>query len=309
MKKVLLLALILRLIPLSVYSQSLRLSVNLPIGCSFNTESSLDLFVEQEFMGIRYNTKMVVNTLLYMEVQSLDADSNYLISASYRKMNIHVTGLLVNMEVNSVSNIPGDSLSLVLGLLQGKEFKILFSNTGRILNIFGLDDIISKTINSSSLPEDQKPEFTRNLVQSIGEEVLLDQYSVYRNFYPASPVIPLARWEYKFDVLKSGIPMLINTQIKLKSVSGNLAFMISEGTISPQKALEADDEFTGSVNNISGNEVSEITMDIKTGLILEDIVSQNISGVLKTPTTEENSATNIPFKIISRRTAHIIALE
>jgi hypothetical protein len=298
----------LKLIHISCFSQGNLFSINLPLGYGYSTESTVNFFIEQEFMGIRYNTKMEVNNKMNFKVLGLDADSNYIISGSYQRMDIHVSSLLINMEVNSESTLPGDSLSIILHSMTGKEFRILLSRKGIISDVSGLDEFITETISSSDLPKEQKSEFTRNLIQSLGEDVLLDSYGSNQSFYPGYPVAPPAEWNYICNLSKSGIPLELNSVVRLKSNSRNISIMISEGKIGPQN-IKKDEDNPGNVNNVTGNEVSEIKMDIKTGLIVENITSQNISGTLRTPSETGNAEENlIPFKIASRRTTQLTPL-
>jgi hypothetical protein len=281
----------------------MRLSVNLPVGYSFNTETIVSLIVEQEFMGIQYNTQMETGSLMNMKVNGIDADSNYILTASYQRMNIRVTSLLINMEVNSETSVKGDSLSSILQLLKGKEFRVLLNRKGEISDIIGLDEMITSTTLSTSLQDEQKFEFTRNLIQSIGKEALLDNYRGNKAFYPDYDVKASSQWDFPMIMIKNGIPMELNSHIRLKEINRNMAILVSEGRISSQ-SKPADNAMNLQPNQnyyLIGNEVSEIKIDTRTGLIRESIVSQNITGSIKTPSEETPSQEmTIPFKIISR---------
>jgi hypothetical protein len=300
MKHLILMALILAVLFNSGYSQGIMLAVNLSEGCRFKTETTVNMVVEQEFMGIRYNTQMDISTLMHMQVLGLDIDSNYIITASYQKMNIHVTSLLINMEVSTESTASGDSLSIILRTLLGKEFKIFLSAKNEISDITGLDEMLSETIKSCKLPIEQKDEFARNLIQSLGKDAVLDKYRANRSFYPDFRVKAPAQWDFQMNLVKSGIPMVLYSQIRLKSINRNIALMVTEGTIKAQNQKE-EQNLIPSINNLGGTEVSEIKMDIKTGVILESTVSQNVSGSIRTPSENTNDQGNIiPFKMNSR---------
>jgi hypothetical protein len=289
----------------SVDAQRTRLALNLPAGYKYTTETSANLIVEQEYMGIRYNTQMVISTSMNLQVKGLESDSGYTISASYQKMNIRVSSLLINMEVNSESSLSGDSLSILLHSLLGKEFVIFLSSRGDIKDITGLDEMIGETILSGNLPDEQKFEFMRNLVQSLGKEAIIDNSRSFSSFYPDFPVKASDQWNYRINMLKSGIPMELSSYIRLKSINRNLATIVSEGTIKAQ--LKSRDQYqvpgTNQIYNLSGNEVSEIKMDIRTGLIRESIISQNASGSIRTPSEDKEEKEQImPFKFNSRVT-------
>jgi len=302
--KILLLFVFLRVFLLSHgYSQTLNLALNLPEGYRFNTETTVNMIVEQEFMGIRYNTQMDIVTLLQMEVRELTPDSNYILSASYEKMDIRVSSILINMEVSSETTFSGDSLSGILKLLRGKEFEIEMSHKSEISDIRGIDELIIETVGSGSLPEDQKAEFTRNLIQSIGKEAIQDNYRSNASFYPGKSIKTRDQWETGMNLVKSGIPMYMNSRIRIKEIKGNEAILTAESKLVPQKpgSRESIDAAENQFYNFSGNEVSEKRMDTRTGLILESIISQNIAGTIRTPSPEEGGEEIvIPFKIISR---------
>lgn len=297
--------LLLLVFSLSGFSQGIRLAINIPVGYRFNTEASVDLGVEQEFMGIRYNTQMEIITLMSLAVKGVDADSNYILSASYQKMNIRVTSVLINMEVSSESLNPVDSLSLILRNLRGKEFRIILNRKGEIIDIAGLDEMIREITLSSGLPTSQKIEFTQNLIQSLGKEALQDNYRSNSSFYPDHNVKEMDQWEFGLTIMKNGIPMMLNSDIRLKDISKNKGILVSEGRISSQRnyldqgsILSPDQTYY-----LTGSEVSEIKIDLKTGLILESIVSQNVTGSIKTVSEEnKDQVILIPFKISSRST-------
>jgi len=290
---------------ISGFSQGIKLSLQLPEGYRFTTETSVNLIVEQEFMGIRYNTQMEIATVLHLQVNGMDSDTSYVLSASYQKMDIRVSSILINMEVSTEWKNSQDSLSSVLRSMLGKEFSILLSDKGEAIDILGLDEMIDQTVSESSLPEVQKLEFSRNLIQSVGKDAVLDNYRNNSSFYPASAIKARDQWDSRMNFLKSGIPMELNAHIKVKELTRESAVLASEGQINSQTAnrevgvsLESNQTF-----KLSGNEVSEKIIDLKTGLILESIVSQNISGTIRSPS--ENSGEEelvIPFKIISRCT-------
>ena len=286
--------------------------VSLQPGLSFNTETTVNLVIEQEFMGIRYNTQMDINTLMFMKVMEVDADTNFILSASYQKMDLRVTSILINMEVSSESLFSGDSLSGVLSMLKGQEFMIVLSSRGEISDIHGLDEMIGRTVGSCTLPEDQKAEFSRNLIQSIGEESIQDNYRNNRFFYPEFPIKAKDQWFFNVNFMKSGIPMELNSQIRLKELSNGVATMVSEGRISNQ-TLRINTNNPGTADplyKLSGSEIAEKKIHVKTGLIRESIVSQNVTGSIITNSRETNYLDEtIPFKLISRSSVRISGAE
>ncbi len=285
------------------FTQGPGLEVNLPEDYGFKTEINGNLVVEQEFMGIRYNTQMEINSVLNLQVLGLDSISDYILEASYEIMNIRVTSILVNMEVNSEIFTPGDSLSSSLHALKGKKFQMRMSRKGEMTEISGLDEMISETISKSHLPAGQKSEFTRNLIQTVGKEALMDNYRSNRSFYPDHFSWNSGHWDFKMDIIKSGIPMELNSQISIKENSKKLILLSSDGRISLQSDMKpsADTQAPDLVNKLSGSEIAEVKIEPKTGLILESVVSQNIRGSILPPGEEKDEQESlIPFKIISR---------
>jgi len=254
-------------------------------------------------MGIQYNTQMETGSLMHLKVKGFDADSNFIITARYERMNIRVSSLMINMEVNSETTMAGDSLSAILQRLKGREFMIIMNRKGEITDISGLDEMIVTTVLSTGFPEEQKTEFTRNLIQSIGKEALLDNYRSNKAYYPDNAVKASSQWDFPMTLMKNGIPMELNSRVRLKEINRNTAILISEGRISSQSKSKATSGQQMPVQDyyLSGSEVSEIKIDTRTGLIREGIISQNITGSIKTPSDENPSVEiTIPFKIISR---------
>lgn len=294
---------ILLLIPDICYSQGILLKLNLSKGYQFETETMVNLMVEQEFMGIRYNTMMDINTEQKFRVDYYDVDSNIVFISSYIRTKISVSSLLVNMEVNSESGNSSDSLSSVLSSICGKDFRIVMNRKGEIIRILGLNEIIENTVTESNLKVDQKEEFARNLVQSLGEEALMENYNTNRVFYPDFPVESGDSWQLNQTFVRSGIPMDLNAWIHFRGFNKGVATLKSEGSITSRNFKESSGKSMnpGNPYRISGNEISDKKIDIKTGLILESIVSQNISGsiITKSPDDLQQDIT-VPFRLISR---------
>jgi len=286
-------------------AQSSQLSVDLPVGYIFSTETTSNLVVEQEFMGIQYNTQMETGSTIRFQVSSFNGDSAYFLSASYEKMNIRVTSLLINMEVNSESIVSGDSLSVLLSLLKGKAFFVKLSKKGEITEVSGLDEMIIETVKSSGFSEEERYEFTRNLIQSLGTEAILDNYRSNKAFYPEVNVKTTDQWDFEMALFKNGIPMKLSSHIRLKELSKNTAILVSEGKISSDNSQKQTESSLPpeQLYYLVGSEVSEIKINTRTGLIRESIVSQNITGTIKTISAEGSpDVALIPFKIISRIT-------
>lgn len=283
-------------------AQDIKLLLDLPIGYSFSTETSQNFIVEQEFMGIQYNTQMETGSTLYFQVKSINKDSSYNMDCSYQKMNIRVSSMLINMEVNSETTFSGDSLSAVLMLLKNKVFTVRMNNKGVIEDIYDLDELITEIAKASKLPEEQAFEFNRNLIQSLGEEAILDYYKSNSGFYPDLGHKLNDKWSFEIDMVKNGIPMKLSSQIRLKELSKNTAILVSEGRLNSQNAStekpQSDQSFY-----LVGSELSEVKINTKNGLIRESIISQQIAGTIKTlPSDSTSHETFIPFKVVSRNT-------
>jgi hypothetical protein len=275
--------------------------ISLPPDYRFNTETFINLIIEQEFMGIRYSTQMDVHTLMNERVKGINPDSSYIISASYRKMDISVTSILVTMEVNSESISPGDSLSVLLRSITDKEFTIIMSRHGEILEINGLDSLIAASASSGHLAPQPQQEFTMNLIQSIGEEAVIDNYRSNPAFYPGRTVKPKDQWNYETGIVKSGIPMLTDSRVRFKEAGRDMAFLTSEARLSALKSTEEAEETPG--YEIKGTEICEKKIDNGTGLMLESVNSLNIEGMINTPSKENPGQTDqMPFSINSRCT-------
>lgn len=283
-------------------AQDIKLVLDLPVGYSFSTETSQNFIVEQEFMGIQYNTQMETGSTINYQVKSINKDSSYNLNCSYQKMNIRVSSMLINMEVNSETTFSGDSLSAILLLLKNQVFQVKMSNKGVIEEISGLDELITETAKKSNLPEEQELEFIRNLIQSLGKEALLDNYRSNHAFYPKGRHFLYDKWNFEIDMVKNGIPMKLSSQVKLKELSKSTAVLVSEGRINSQipnkEQLPADQSFY-----LVGNEVAEVKINTKNGLMRESIISQNITGTIKTlPSDSTAQESFIPFKVVSRNT-------
>ncbi|MCB8998510.1 MAG: hypothetical protein H6540_00380 [Bacteroidales bacterium] len=291
---------------LTAFPQKVQTGLFLSDDFRFTTETSVNLNVEQEFMGIRYNTQMEINYLLSLKNTGRDVDSNYVLQAKYRKIDIEVSSMMVNMKVSTEAYLPSDTLSKILSTIINKDFIVILTQQSQILSVEGLDELISNAIENSQLTAEGKTEFKQNLIQSLGEQALADNYCTYPSLYPARELRAPDYWSCKLQIVKSGIPMELNTNVNLTEMNRNYALFLSEGKLTTPKVQSSESDKTGF--RLFGTEISEIKMNVHTGLILKSIVSQNISGAVKNP-ADPNPAEDewIPFKINSRITSETTA--
>jgi hypothetical protein len=304
MKKSIILAVLLGFLTKNLQSQFAINGIKLNPGDEFTTETLINQNIEQEFMGIRYSTQMNTLTICEMKVKSLTDENEYMLTTRFNKIKITISGYLINIELSTEETNKKDTITNLLKQLLNKDFTIYMDPKGVIREISGLNDMIKSVISSSKLNEERKNEFYINLVQSIGDEAFKDNFNTFPVGYPESEVKPGSEWDSRLSFSKTGIPLTLDAHVNFKGISGGMALIYSTGRIISGKAdsILNHNPDENKFIRVNGNDVSEWHIDLKTGLITESIVSQNINGSFQSEEEELSGDTEIPFKISSRTT-------
>jgi hypothetical protein len=287
-----------------VHAQKVKISLNLKHGLTFQTELSSSISFMQEFMGINYTTDTKISNVVNIKVNDIVNSSDYSCIANYSQMEFAMKSLLMDLDMSSQSRDTTNPMNIMMRSLVNNNFIQIVSSKGYIREIRGLDELILQKLEKIALVDEQKDEFKRNFLESFGEKAIKENNLQNSVFYSDSLVGAGDSWFRSMTISPYGIPMHLLLDVKLKEVSESYAIFITEGILAARKNNDTNSHVEPYLSyDLAGTQISEVRINLHTGIIENSITTQFIHGKVSTP--DNNSPgkyIEIPLKIKSRST-------
>lgn len=259
----------------SVQAKKYSLKLNLQQGVTYHQVSNVQTDMTQSFNGKDINILMQVEGNTSFKVLAKQAD-NYSLEA--KMVNLKLTMKLGGREMvfSSENTNANDAFSKIFKEIVNKPFKVTMNNYGKISKINGLskmwDDIINKF---SHMNEQQKQQIIQQINQTYGEKAFKGNFEMATAIFPQHSVKIGDSWKIDND-LQTGISAKMSTEYKLSEINANTATFTGESAI---KTSPKDNQLKTNIRyNLSGNSVSKIVIDRKTGWIIKATHNQYIKG-------------------------------
>ena len=134
------------------------------------------------------------------------------------------------------------------------------------------------------------------LRNSMGEELVRQNFNYFFGFYPPGPVKRNETWNISYNIEQSGMRLFFTGKGALVDITPKTYLVRIVGTIINISADSGNND-TGNLT-LAGRQVSEILIDRSNGWPLKSTVSQDVSGVLTiSETSGSPKATEIPMQM------------
>lgn len=282
-------------------NKAFAVNLNVEKGEKYNTHVSND----QETIVTVNNQEMITNQKTDMNcsinILDVDKDKNVTISYTYDSMKIAVDTPSKKITYDSKQDDNNNPLSAIYSGILGKSFTIKLDNEGKVLEVKGLDDIITSTIDNTSCTEQQKQALKNSLKQSFSDEGLKAMFKQAMNNYPPENIKVGDVWESKNE-LTVMFPMVIASKYKFLSEKAGLLNINMQSIISADTQNNAVDIMGIKANVALNGEINaNITINKKNSILQNGTLTQNISGEMEFATGKETPQTiKLPIKITSK---------
>jgi hypothetical protein len=290
MKKILLSATaVLFLIPLMAQN-SASLKMNLEKNKLYRLKSVSEQTVIQTVNG---NQQTVETKAEYaFSVKMLDVTPDFMVT------EIHFDTLITNTNsmgkttaINSTlegdikSSETGDVMSCIMNRLSKSALYVKIDFTGKpveVVNAKMLSDMILKDTASITLAEPLAAAIKTQVAATVSDNNLKTMIGSFMWHLPGKQVSVGDKWEITEQTNSSGMLLAITTTYHLDGINGNNADITVESSI---KAAEnaapiQSGGATVSYDNLAGISKSNLVVDIRTGMAVEDKAKTHISGNL-----------------------------
>lgn len=255
-----------------------KLQLNLTKGETYTISIASNAAITQSLNNQQVNMNMnIVGKMAYKVIEI--RDSVYDMEVTYQSLSMKMDLPNGIMEFSSEKNDEFDIFSRLLTLIKNKPFLVVMTNSGKILEVKNIESIFSGLFDQfPQLNDAQKQQVKDQLMQAYGEKAFKGNLEMVSAIFSESPVSKGDKWIIKTQ-LESGMSANMETNYELKEIDDTKIVIAGDAKIET-----ADKEAYIQTNgmplryDLKGTMISGITLNRKTGWIVEAKVDQNISG-------------------------------
>lgn len=278
-----------------VLSAQNTLEYELRKGDVFTIEQKAEQHITQSLDDTSHELTNRVSGVIQFQVME-QSDSTYLLEFMFNDLIFKIESSLqgVLLDVHAGEPEARDAQAAIFNALLNTPVQMKLSRQGKILEVVGGEQMISKVLEKSGLPEG----FSRNVLkksleQQYGSEALAESYEQMTYFYPGKPVDKNDQWANRYK----GKLEAENTWT-LDSLTAERTYISGKANI-----LMTTDEPSNSMR-LKGKQQTTVIADRKTGFIREMSVRSDAEGV---STAAQMGSVEIPTTINSIVTYRLIA--
>lgn len=290
MKKILLSVLAI-LSGISVVAQnSAILKMNLEKNKVYRLKSVSEQTVTQTVNGNQQTVDSRVDYTLSLKM--IDVTPDFMITEIHFDTLVTKTnsmGKTVNfsstVEGNIKSSETGDIMSCILNRLSKNALFVKMDYTGKpfeIVNVKMLSDLVLKDTGSITLTDPMAAAIKTQIASTVSDDNLKTMIGMFTWCLPGKQVSSGDGWNVTQQTNSGGMNLDVITAYHLDGINGNYANVTAESNIKaaanavPIQSAGA----TVTYDNLQGLSKSNMVIDIRTGLVVEDNAKTHISGNL-----------------------------
>jgi hypothetical protein len=267
-----------------------NLKMNLEKNKVYRFKSVSEQVITQTVNGVQQTTESKVNYALSLKM--IDATSDFMITEIYFDTlitNTNAMGKLVTMSSVIAGDITSaktdDVMSYIMNRLSKNALYVKMDFTGKpfeIVNLKMLSDLVMKDTSSITLAGQTAVAVKKEIANMISDNSLKTMIGMFTWFLPGKQVSTGDNWKVTQQMNSGGMKLDIITTYHLDGLNGNNANITVESDI--KAAENADPIESGGAkvtyNDLKGLSKSNMVIDIRTGLIVEDKAKTHIAGNL-----------------------------
>ena len=290
MKKILLSATALLFVITVMAQENANLKINLEKNKLYRLKSVSGQTVTQTVNGAQQTVESKVDYTLSLKM--LDMTPDFIVT------EVHFDTLITNTNtmgktviINSTvegdlkSSETGDIMSYIMNRLSKNAIYVKMDFTGKpveIVNAKMLSDMILKDTASITLTEPVASAIKTQIAGTISDNTLKTMIGGFTWHLPGRQVSVGDEWKIAEQLNSGGMSLAITTTYHLDGINGYNANITVESSI---KAAEnaapiQSGGATVTYDNLAGMSKSNLVIDIRTGLVIEDKAKTRISGNL-----------------------------
>lgn len=261
-------------------AQAISLKFHPPVGTVYVSEFDIQTDIDQTIMGIEQN----VNAKTFMVLKStvLESHENFcLLEMVYQRLAIETKTAFFSMIIDSESDDGENPANSVLKKLTGQKFIAKINHKGELESIEGMEELFRTIMDDFQGDPEAAPEYKMLMEQSFGYDNLSQNFNQITPTFPEKMVKTGESWEYTSSINSSDFQLDLKTSARLESIENGLArIMVNSGLETPVN----NEMMVQGINanfNMEGSQISEILIDISTGIPINSIINQEMEGLIE----------------------------
>jgi len=227
-----------------------------------------------------------------VSIKMIDATPDFMITEvriDTMKSNTNSMGktsiMSSNVEGNIKSTEVSDVMSCIMNRLSKNALYVKIDYTGKpidVINAKMLSDVIMKDTGSIALAGPVAATIKKQIAGMISNDALKTMIMPFTYYLPGKEVATGETWSMTNNTSSGGMSLEIITKYHLDAVNGDNAMITAESEI--KAAANADPIISGparvTYDDLKGLSKSNMIIDIRTGLMIEDKAKTHIAGNL-----------------------------
>jgi len=267
-----------------------NLKMNLEKNKVYRFKSVSEQVITQTVNGVQQTTESKVNYSLSLKM--IDATSDFIITELHFDTlitNTNTMGKVANMssvnEGDIKSEKTADIISCIMNRLSKNALYVKMDFAGKpfeIVNSKMLSDLITKDTSSITLAGPMAAAVKKEIINMISDNSLKTMIGMFTWFLPGKQVSTGDTWNVTQQMNSGGMMLDIITTYHLDGLNGNNANITVESDIKAAENAVPIESGGAKVtyNDLKGLSKSNMVIDIRTGLLIEDKAKSRITGNL-----------------------------
>jgi hypothetical protein len=289
--KNLLLSCIVGLFFVSIQGQNTaNLKMNLEKNRVYRFKSVSEQTITQTVNGVQQNTESKVNYTLSLKM--IDETADFMVTEVHfdtLTTNTNTMGKVVNMSSVSEGDLKSaetaDIMSCIMNRISKNALYVKMDFAGKpfeIVNLKMLSDLVLKDTSSITLTGQTAKAVRKEIINMVSDNSLKTMIGMFTWCLPGKQVSPGDNWNVTQQMSSGGMILDIMTSYQLDRLSGNNANITVESNIKAGENADPIESGGAKVtyDDLKGLSKSNMVIDIRTGLIVEDKAKTHITGNL-----------------------------
>lgn len=188
-----------------------------------------------------------------------------------------------------------DKFSKIYTSLIGKSFDVKIGQYGKVKQVTGMDEIVSKIFTEMNIKDEkEKEDIKKAMKEQFGDDAITKRIERITAVYPNKDVTMGQDWQEKRDI-STQFPVEAENKYSLKESSDGTSDISLEGELKEKEEAEPTviDNIKVSYEDMKGTQKGNISINEETGMIKRAEIESKFSGKMKYTSDDPNMGSMI----------------
>ena len=263
----------------------ITLKLNLEKGKTYSYGTSTHFDMNMEVSGQKMATGLDMAYTYKIALDHADSSGNQVLNSTIDAIKFKAAVMGMSMGYDSKEVIDTSHQDAMSGMFRkifsgmlGKSFKITIGPTGSIVDVSGVEEMITNMINGFPGTDEEKEKMKAQLNQSFNKEQVKQTFAQAFNLYPDKPVKIGDSWKKEVELGMKGMSNTQEITYKVKDITSSTVVLDLKGDIKSSEGAHSDSTATAPAMNLNGSESGSITLDRTSGMATDGDIDMTMKG-------------------------------